>query len=126
MSAPAADHSRVLLANLDPVVLLGMIEILEDGGVEVVSEGCDEGLIVSECERLRPDAVVLGSDGGSSRVQMERVLAVAPATKVILWARDEQEMEIFERGSTTPRRAPSALPSALVRELSDRQATGGT
>jgi hypothetical protein len=41
-----------------------------------------------------------------------------PEVTVILWARDETEMEVFEPGSASPRRVATAVPDALLRELS--------
>jgi hypothetical protein len=48
----------------------------------------------------------------------EQVRAAAREVTVILWARDETEMEVFEPGSMTPRRVATAVPDALLSELS--------
>jgi hypothetical protein len=42
---------------------------------------------------------------------------------VILWARDETEMEVFEPGSAAPRRVATAVPDALLSELSNVSTT---
>ncbi len=54
----------------------------------------------------------------SSRELGERVRTASPETKVILWARDEDAMEVLDPGSTTPRRFFTAVPEELRSELS--------
>jgi hypothetical protein len=68
--------------------------------------------------RMRPDAVVLDLLDRSSRELGERVRTASPETKVILWARDEDAMEVLDPGSTTPRRIFTAVPEELRSELS--------
>ncbi len=67
--------------------------------------------------RLRPDAVVLDLDRRRRASCGERVRAAAPEAKVILWARDEDAMEVLDPGATTPRRVFTAVPEELRSEL---------
>jgi DNA-binding NarL/FixJ family response regulator len=114
-----AGRLRVLLGNLEPMVRLGMIDVLEEDGIEVIGEEeRPEGLVLM-AGRLRPDAVVLDLLQGSSRELAERVRMASPETKVILWARDEDAMEVLDPGAAAPRRFFSAVPDELRRELSD-------
>jgi DNA-binding NarL/FixJ family response regulator len=106
----------VLLGHLEPMTRLGMQSMLASGGVEVVSEGSD-GALVAQVKREVPDAVVLGLDESVGRELGEQVRAAAPNTKVILWARDETAMEVFEPGSAMPRRVRSGVRDALLNEL---------
>jgi DNA-binding NarL/FixJ family response regulator len=120
-----ATRLRVLLGNLEPMTRLGMRGVLADGGVEVVADVPNEGhagAILAEARRVQPDAVVLGLDAGSGRELGERVRAVVPDTMVILWSRDETEMEVFEPGSAAPRRVESGVRDALLSELRALQA----
>lgn len=94
-----------------------MSRLLTDGGVEVFGEEEQAGQIVEEARRLLPDAVVVGRDAGSGRELGDRVRAAAPNAKVILWARDETEMEVFDPGSSTPRRIRTGVSEALLTEL---------
>src|SRR5688572_5470120 len=111
-------RSRVLLGNLEPMVRLGMIDVLADvDGVEVIGEEERPQALVLMAGRLRPDAVVLDLLQRSSRELSERVRTASPETKVILWARDEDAMEVLDPGSTTPRRIFAALPEELRSEL---------
>ena len=71
--------------------------------------------------RMRPDAVVLDLLQRSSRELCERVRTASPETKVILWARDEDAMEVLDPGSTTPRRIFAAVPEELRSELRNVQ-----
>jgi DNA-binding NarL/FixJ family response regulator len=108
----------VLLGNLEPMTRVGMRKWLADGGIEIVGEVDEPTEIVAEARRLAPDAVVLGREEGVGRTLGEQVRGAAPEVTVILWARDETEMEVFEPGSAAPRRVATAVPHALLRELS--------
>ena len=112
---------RVLLGNLEPMVRLGMIDVLREDGVEVVGEEERPQALVLMAGRLRPDAVVLDLLARSSRELCDRVREAAPETKVILWARDEDAMEVLDPGSTTPRRFFAAVPEELRSELRNVQ-----
>ena len=110
---------RVLLGNLEPMVRLGMIDVLAEDGIEVVGEEERPQALVLMAGRLRPDAVVLDLHHGSSRELGDRVRTASPETKVILWARDEDAMEVLDPGATTPRRFFTAVPEELRSELSN-------
>ena len=111
---------RVLLANLEPMTWVGMRRVLVERGIEVVAED-DSGGVVAQVERVNPDAVVLGFEGEVSVELSERLRAVAPETKVILWTRDETVMQVFDPGSATPRRIQRGIPEALLGELSPEE-----
>lgn len=113
----------MLLGNLEPMTRVGMRKWLADGGIDIVGELDEPTAIVAESRRLAPDAVVLGLDDGAGRTLGEQVRGAAPEVTVILWARDETEMEVFEPGSAEPRRVATAVPHALLRELSSASAT---
>ena len=117
MSPDDFGRSRVLLGNLEPMVRLGMTEVLAENGVEVIGEEERPQALVLMAARLRPDAVVLDLLQRSSRELCERVRTASPETKVILWARDEDAMEVLDPGSTTPRRYFAAVPEELRSEL---------
>ncbi len=121
MSVPTRPP-RVLLGNLEPMTRVGMRRWLADGGIEIVGEVDESTAIVAESRRVAPDAVVLGLDG-SGRALGEQVRRATPEVTVILWARDETEMEVLEPGSAAPRRVATAVPHALLRELSSVSTT---
>ena len=123
MSAQHARKRRVLLGNLEPMVRLGMRRVFEDDdGVEVVvAEDGQPADVVARAKRLHPDAVVLGLEAGESRELGEQVRSAAPGTKVILWARDEDEMEVFDPGSSAPRTIRTSVSGALIREVGAEQ-----
>ena len=56
--------------------------------------------IVGAAHRLRPDIVVLDLDNGSSRELAPARARRLPETTVVLWARDEDLMEVLEPAST--------------------------
>jgi len=108
---------RVLLGNLEPMVRLGMIDVLQEDGIEVIGEEERPQALILMAGRMRPDAVVLDLLDRSSRELGERVRTASPETKVILWARDEDAMEVLDPGATTPRRYFTAVPEELRSEL---------
>jgi DNA-binding NarL/FixJ family response regulator len=119
MAKDEQGRATVLLGNLEPIVRLGMLDVLaEDGGVEVIGEEERPQALVLMAGRLRPDCVVLDLLDRSSRELSERVRTASPESKVILWARDEDEMEVLDPGATTPRRIFAAVPEELRSELS--------
>ena len=113
------ERPRVLLGNLEPMVRLGMIDVLQEDGVEVIGEEELPHALVLMAGRLRPDAVVLDLLQASSRELGERVRTASPETTVILWARDEHAMEVMDPRARSPRRFFSAVPEELRRELSN-------
>jgi DNA-binding NarL/FixJ family response regulator len=117
MSARHAKRPCVLLGNLEPMVRLGMSRVLGDEGIDVVAEEGGPPDVVAHVKRLHPDTVVLGMDGRTSRELGEEVRAAAPGTKVILWARDETEMQVFDPGSSSPRRIRTSVSGALKSEV---------
>ena len=118
MTPDDLERPRVLLGNLEPMVRLGMIDVLQEDGVEVIGEEQRPQALILMAGRMRPDAVVLDLLDRSSRELGERVRTASPETKVILWARDEDAMEVLDPGSTTPRRYFTAVPEELRSELS--------
>ena len=113
------DRPRVLLGTLEPLVRLGMIDVLSEDGLELIGEEQRPAALVLMAGRLRPDVVVLDLLERSSRELSERVRMASPDTKVILWARDEDAMEVLDPGATTPRRIFDAVPEELRSELSN-------
>ena len=113
----------MLLGNLEPMARVGMRKWLADGGIDIVGEVDEPAAIVAESRRLAPDAVVLGLADGAGRTLGEQVRGAAPEVTVILWARDETEMEVFEPGSTAPRRVATGVPHALLHELNSVSTT---
>jgi hypothetical protein len=51
------------------------------------------------------------------------VRIAAPGAKVIVWARDETELRVFDPGSHAPRRIRGSASDALLRELNTGRAT---
>jgi DNA-binding NarL/FixJ family response regulator len=107
----------VLLGDLEPMVSLGMNVVLREDGVEVIGQEARPGALLLMAGRLRPDAVLLDIARADSRELSHRVRVASPETTVILWARDEDAMEVFDPGSSTPRRFSSELAEELRGEL---------
>jgi hypothetical protein len=94
---------RVLLGNLEPIVRLGMEAVLREHGAEIVED--------------TPDAVVLDIADGSSRALAARIRRSSPEAIVVLWARDEEVMEVHAAGASELRRVLSPDPDELCRAL---------
>jgi DNA-binding NarL/FixJ family response regulator len=99
------------------MVSLGMNVVLREDDVDIVGQEARPAALLLMAGRLRPDAVLLDIARSDSRELGDRVRAASPETTVILWARDEDAMEVFDPGSTTPRRFQSELPEELRGEL---------
>jgi DNA-binding NarL/FixJ family response regulator len=112
-----SSRPRVLLGNLEPMVSLGMTVVLGEDGVDVIGHEQRAAALLLMAGRMRPNAVVLDLGRAESRALCERVQQASPQTTVILWARDEDAMEIYDPGSTTPRRFSTELPDELRSEL---------
>jgi DNA-binding NarL/FixJ family response regulator len=119
MDPDDSGRPRVLLGNLEPLVRLGMMDVLSEDGLELIGEEQRPAALVLMAGRLRPDVVVLDLLQRSSRELTERVRTASPDTKVILWARDEDAMEVLDPGATTPRRIFAEVPEELRSELSN-------
>lgn len=94
-----------------------MMRVLEDGGLEIVGEDDLPDSLVEQVRRLQPDAIVLGIEVDSTGDLGERVRSAAPEAKVILWPRDETEMQVFDPGCSAPRRISGPATDALLMEL---------
>jgi DNA-binding NarL/FixJ family response regulator len=114
----------VLLGNLEPIARLGMTRVLGGIGAHVESEDGRGEAIVEHARWLHPDTVVLGMEDESSRELVEQVRRMAPDTRVILWARDESEMEIFDRAAAGPRRVAPAMCEAVLMQMNTTDQAG--
>ena len=109
---------RVLLGNLGPIMRLGMNRVLSEEGCHVVGQEDRPSAIVGAAHRLRPDIVVLDLDGGSSNELAQLVRGASPETTVVLWAREEDLMEVLEPASSARRLVSAPIVERLRGELS--------
>ena len=100
-----------------------MIRVLEDGGMAVVGHDDRPDALVEQARLLQPDAIVLGLERDGSSDLGARVRVAAPEAKLILWPRDEAEMQVFDPGSSAPRLVTSSASDALIRELHTGRST---
>jgi AmiR/NasT family two-component response regulator len=109
--------TRVLLGNLEPIVLIGMTRVLEEAGVEVIGHERHPSQIVTRAGQVRPDVVVLGRDGLESQRLAQRVRAASSTSIVILWARDERIMEVLDVDSSEFRVVDESVAKQLRKEI---------
>jgi DNA-binding NarL/FixJ family response regulator len=112
---------RVLLGNLGPIMRLGMNRVLSEQGCHVVGQEDRPSAIVGATHRLRPDIVVLDLDGGSSHELGQLVRGASPETTVVLWAREEDYMEVLAPASSASRLVSAPVLERLRGELSSQQ-----
>jgi DNA-binding NarL/FixJ family response regulator len=108
----------VLLGNLGPIMRLGMNRVLSEQGCQVVGQEDRPSAIIGAAHRLRPDIVVLDLDNGSSYELAQLVRGASPETTVVLWAREEDLMEVLEPVSSTSRLVSAPIVERLRGELS--------
>jgi DNA-binding NarL/FixJ family response regulator len=108
----------VLLGNLGPIMRLGMNRVLSEQGCQVVGQEDRPSAIIGAAHRLRPDIVVLDLDNGSSRELAQLVRGASPETTVVLWAREEDLMEVLEPVWNTSRLVAVPIVERLRSELS--------
>ena len=94
---------------------LGMRRLLAERGVEVTEESRTAEL-PQTAAAVEPDAIVLPLDARAFD-DVARAQAAAPAAKLILWARDESEMHVYDAGRSIPRRVSAGTAGALLSEL---------
>ena len=124
MCATPTRRPRVLLGNLAPMIRLGMARVLADRGLEV-SEESRASEVPGVAAARAPAAIVLPLDEDTTG-EIGRARAAAPGAKLILWARDESEMLVYDAGRSLPRRVLVGMPGALLVELeNDQRPRGG-
>jgi DNA-binding NarL/FixJ family response regulator len=113
---PASPPAPVLLADLEPMARVGMLGMLADAGAEVVTAAAGADL-AETVRRVQPYVVVLDLDGAEPRELTQTVRRARPETKVVLWARREDVMEVLDPGATVPRFVLGSNPDELCAEL---------
>ena len=118
---PSESGPRVLLGNLGPIMRLGMNRVLSEEGCQVVGHEDRPSAIIGAAHRLRPDIVVLDLDNGSSYELAQLVRGASGETTVVLWAREEDLMEVLEPVKSTSRLVSAPILERLRGELSSQQ-----
>jgi DNA-binding NarL/FixJ family response regulator len=112
-----AEQPRILLGNLEPIMLVGLRRVLAEEGMLVVGEEQAADQILGEAERLQPDIIVLDLDSAHGGQLTEDVRSVAPNAKLIFWARDETLMEVLDPSACDARVVALTAPEELRSEL---------
>lgn len=87
--------ARVLIGECNPVMRLGLRELLTEAGCEVVAEEVpDDGDLATRLGRSLPDILVLDIDDED----VARAVSIAyPSIKVIVCATTGESMRVFPR-----------------------------
>ena len=110
--------TRVLIGNAEPIVRLGIAAVLRERGVDVIGEEGRPRPLVLLAGQLHPDAVVLDLH---QRDVAARVREASPDAVVVLWARDEEVMEVL---GDEPRRVESPTADDLGQALTRVRSIG--
>ena len=86
---------RVLIGQFGSVARMGLRELLDGQGIEVVAEAEQDRGIVSCVSEVRPDVVVLDLDDEGALGLAEEITSEFPAIKVIACSCEEPVMRVF-------------------------------
>ena len=86
---------RVLIGQFGSVARMGLRELLDGQGIEVVAEADLTGEIVSCVSEVAPDVVVLDLDDERALGMAEAITSEFPAIKVIACSCEEPVMRVF-------------------------------
>ena len=86
---------RVLIGQFGTVARMGLRELLQGQGVEIVAEAELAEGILSCVSDVRPDVVVLDLDDDDALGTAERITSEFPAIKVIACSCEEPVMRVF-------------------------------
>jgi len=86
---------RVLIGQFGTVARMGLRELLDGQGIEVVAEAQPDRGIFSCVSEVRPDVVVLDLDDDGALGLAEEITSEFPAIKVIACSCEEPVMRVF-------------------------------
>jgi DNA-binding NarL/FixJ family response regulator len=86
---------RVLIGQFGTVARMGLREILDGQGIEVVAEAESDDGLVSYVSEVRPDVVLLDLDDEESLEMASEITSDFPAIKVIACSCEEPVMRVF-------------------------------
>jgi DNA-binding NarL/FixJ family response regulator len=86
---------RVLIGQFGTVARMGLRDILDGQGIEVVAEAESAEVIVACVSEVRPDVVVLDLDDEGVLDLAEEITSEFPAIKVIACSCEEPVMRVF-------------------------------
>jgi DNA-binding NarL/FixJ family response regulator len=118
--APAADAKpRVLLGTLDPILRVGIVRALREGGASVIDGAGAGDALVERAAASAPDAVVLGAAaGGADGADLRaRLRSAAPEATLVIWRNDAEQIEVLRPGASTPRVMSAPVAERLAVEL---------
>ena len=86
---------RVLIGQFGTVARMGLRELLDGQGIEVVAEAKSPTGILACVNEVRPDIVVLDLDDEGALEMAEEITSEFPAIKVIACSCEEPVMRVF-------------------------------
>jgi len=86
---------RVLIGDFGMIARMGLRELLDTQGLEVVAESGGQGGIIARLSEVRPDVVLLDLDDPGFAPVALRISSTFPAVKVIACSSEQPVMRIF-------------------------------
>lgn len=112
--------ARVLLGDFGTIVRLGLGEVLEEEGVQLVGEEMSSHNVVDRLIATLPDVVVLDMDDRSGGLDLARRIAREyPAIKVIACSSREPRMRVFPPFHRGESYDEHLLPERFVRAIKE-------
>ena len=87
--------SRVLIGGFGAIARLGLRDVLDEEGFDVVAEQGAPDELFDLLTRVRPDVVLLDLDTDSSVEFAGRISTDFPAVKIIACSAEESTMRVF-------------------------------
>ncbi len=85
---------RVLIGEFGMIARMGLRDLLDEEGLEVVAEAEASG-VISQLSEVRPDAVVLDLEGEDTDHVAACIASAFPAIKVIACSSAQPVMRVF-------------------------------
>lgn len=118
--APDADvKPSVLLGTLDPILRLGIVRALLDGGVNVIDGAVTADALVERAATSAPNVVVLGAAaGGAGGAELRaRLQSAAPGATLVVWMDDAELIEVLAPGAKHAMVRSAPVAERLADEL---------
>lgn len=87
--------SRVLIGGFGAIARLGLRDVLDEEGFDVVAEQSAPEELLALLTRVRPDVVLLDLETESSAELAARICSDFPSVKVIACSPEESTMRVF-------------------------------
>jgi DNA-binding NarL/FixJ family response regulator len=108
--------TRVLIGDFNAIVRLGLTDLLEEAGCEIVGDVDGEQSVVAGIEETRPDVVLVGEERVGGGASARNLSVTFPSVTVIALSPDGPSMRVYPRYHRGESYRCALSPAELVRE----------